>query len=232
MGLHVYCIVRAGAEPPRDLVGLDGARLDAVRVGSIAAWCSEHERSPRATLEHIETHDRIVRAAARGGTPLPSRFGQWFSGRDRLRGRMLERSDELERALREVDGAFEFAVRLEASAEAGAHPSHDPAPRPGEGELGPGTAYLRGLARQRAERERTFQRGESLLRELERRLEGRLRGSRIDPSPGQGGLASAAHLVPLEQIDPYRTVVAEFASQRPEVELATLGPWPPYSFAP
>lgn len=231
MGLHVYCLVRAGLEPSADLVGLDDAGLDTVRVGSIAAWCSEHERSPGATLERIGAHDRVVRAAARSGSPLPSRFGQWFSDRDRLRRCMLEGSERYDRALRYVDGASEFGVRLEASTGAGSGPSDDPDPRP-DGGLGPGASYLRDLAHRRAEREQTFQRGESLLRELERRLEGRLRGSRIDPSPGPGGLASAAHLVPLEEVDPYRAVVADFASQRPGIDLVALGPWPPYSFVP
>lgn len=230
MGVYLYCLgdpdhpaPQEGAGAGEPLRGIEGAPVRATAAAGFAAWVSDLERAPSATLERIRAHNAVIETAAADVTPLPLRFGQWFESEAALEASLQERRDGLRDALRRVAGAMEFGVRV-------VDPASDTARRPAEpGDRSSGTAYLEGLVRRERRAEEERRRGAALARELEAWLEGRVRETRARPA-GSEGLVAIAHLVDRHDTREYRLRVGEFPERHPELRFVFSGPWPPYGF--
>jgi len=225
MGLHPYCIVPAGHEPPSGLAGLFGKPVRPLGAGPFLVWASEAETPPRQDLDSISAHHAVVVAAMDRTTPLPVRFGGWSAGDGELVARIVDRRDELAEALETVRGRIEFGVRiLEADRPEAA------APEPPEAPYRDGRTYLRELARRQAvQRERRVLQDE-LTERLHRSVERFAHDERVRPLEAPG-LVACAHLVHRGDEERYRSAVRAFAhAVGAGCRVHVTGPWPPYSF--
>jgi hypothetical protein len=129
-----------------------------------------------------------------------------------LRSAVAERADDLQRALEQVRGCAELALRVLAPGDEAAPPAAS------------GRDYMRARLDER-------QRTERLADELHEPLAAIARAATKSVGAGSELLLSAAYLVPREAIDAFNARVAELGADHPDVTLACTGPWPPYSFA-
>jgi hypothetical protein len=93
--------------------GVDGARVELVRAGDLAALTSPiGARRVRATRRDLVRHSEVLADAVERGTVLPLRFGTVFGSVDELIAELLEpRHDELVGLLRDFDGRVELTVK-------------------------------------------------------------------------------------------------------------------------
>lgn len=229
-GLHLYCIGRAGMAPPSALTGVAEAPVLVERAGPLRVWVSEHAARPEPTLAHVRQHHEVVRTAAALVTPLPVRFGEWASDADALRARMAEGRAAIEAGLDSVRDGVEYGVHvveLGLGKAAGVGRGHEAGQAP---DASPGRAYLGGLARAHALRERRAARREAVSAALRRHVGAFVRQERVGGARPPG-LLSAAHLVARNEEEAYRTALHEFERLHGELRVHVLGPWPPYTFA-
>ncbi len=225
MGLYLYCLVRAGTEPPGTLRGLEDTPVSARAAGALACWVSPMTTVPDATLERIRRHDDVVEAAlATGISPVPLRWGQGVEDEAALAATLVERQDGYLEALERVAGAVEFGVRV-------LDPAREAAPAPAAAGPGAGTAYLRALAERAAAERAVDARGQEIAANLRAVLGAIIRQERIDALPTRHGVVSVAHLVARRAEAEYRAGVERVRRDRPELRFLVTGPWPPYSFA-
>ena len=236
MPTYLYCVRSDAGEVPRGLAGIDGALVRSIQAATLFAWVSD-ARGPSVdvTVERVRAHDAVCAAAlCVGDTPLPIRFGQSFSD-DRVAAQaIITRHDALQSRLARVSGCVElrFVVRRgrEQSAEALAEPAARS--RTGEAEAeptaieGPGTAFLRRLARAgRADiaREVGCEEVRHAVREAARHLV-------VDQQSCEAarGVSFFPVLVRRHDVGELRAAVAGMSQA---IDLSVLGPFAPYSFA-
>lgn len=231
-GLHLYCVVPPGVEPPMDLDGLDGAPIRAEAMGTFSVWVSEHDVRPPPTLACVQRHHDVVRAAAEVATPLPVRFGEWANDRDALLGSLAESRSRIDTGLESVRGGIEYGVHvLETGGPAAPFPADPSGPLPSGPGTAPGRAYMKELVGAHAARQRRANKREAVTEELRGHVGRFIRRERLGTvrSPG---LLNAAHLVGKDDERSYRAALLEFESRHVDLEIHVVGPWPPYSFAP
>lgn len=208
-----------------------------LEAGSVAAWWAELPRRPRATLDHVRTHDRVVRSASTEAiTPLPARFGQWFPGAATLAARVAESAAVYEGALAAVAGAAEFGVVIQPArapdpARSTRSPESSTGDPPAASHTGASTgrAYLRALAESHDRSRRARERALCVQRELGSAVAHLVRDERpLAGSPRSGDVARLVHLVDGARAVDYVATVRKF--DRPGVRLVLTGPSPPYSF--
>lgn len=238
MGLHLYCLLpdgkgdaasgapSAGGSAPAP-PGVGHAPVQAVSVAGFRVWVSDHSEAPRPTLENIRAHDAIVRAAMErsSATPLPMRFGQWFSGTGSLAERLDEAGPAYGDALARVQGKLELGVRIEVD------PSSSPRDSREEETPATGREYMESLARRRRTQQEWDARGRRLAGELRRRLGDLVQDERIRTLAPPEGLVSVAHLVAPDDEDEWARIVDRFDRESEALTCHRTGPWPPYSFA-
>ncbi len=226
MGLYLYCLVPAGAEPPATLRGLEDAPVAARAAGRLACWVSPSTAVPDATLERIRRHDAVVEAAlAAGLSPVPLRWGQWVADEAALAAALLEKQEAYLQALERVADAVEFGIRV-------LDPRLEPAPAPAVAGAGAGTEYMRALAARAAAERSVDARGQEIAANLRAVLGSIIRQERIDALPTRHGVVSLAHLVARGAEPEYRAGVERVRRARPELRFLVTGPWPAYSFGP
>jgi hypothetical protein len=117
VAIYLYCLTEPACGPADDLRGIGDAPVRAVSVAERAsAWVSDlPEALGPATAELVRVHDRVVRAALSGETPLPARFGQSFAGEDALRRALEARAEAMEQALERVDAYLAADIRFHAA---------------------------------------------------------------------------------------------------------------------
>jgi hypothetical protein len=211
--LYLYALSARPTTAP-DVLGLDGTLLAVERVGELDAVVSDLDRSRvEPTESAILDHARVVDGlAAANEAVLPARFGRGFEDAAALRSAVAERADDLQRALEQVRGCAELALRVLAPGDEAAPPAAS------------GRDYMRARLDER-------QRTERLADELHEPLAAIARAATKSVGAGSELLLSAAYLVPREAIDAFNARVAELGADHPDVTLACTGPWPPYSFA-
>jgi hypothetical protein len=224
MGFHLYCVTTA-AITPEGVGGIDGAAVQAIASGGIAAWASPADAPLRASLDAARAHNAVVEAAHRLETPVPLRFGQWLPDEASVRARLAERADDWRTQLAALAGTAEFGVRILDPARPG--PAQDVRPE----STGAGRAYLEALAGRETERARRSAAGQEIAAALEQDLGGTVLRARVDPLETAHGLATIAHLVRRNDAAAYRSTLERAIAGRPELQFLTSGPWPPYSFA-
>ncbi|HEY4558842.1 MAG TPA: GvpL/GvpF family gas vesicle protein [Enteractinococcus sp.] len=250
-GLYVYALVPADTLTQADLPrGIDGAALDLVPAGQLAAIVHECETEPyqgpdsdvkRWVLEHSQVVDDAWQAA---GTVLPMTFnvivapateteqtaqhrlGEWLtSSADTIR-------DHLEKLRNHVE--LRVDISLDEETVTASHPevlelSKGLEDRP---------AGVQRLYRKRLE-ERTRQVAERIADQLYPQYRQRLvalaedmvENSKPGRTPGMVTVLTASLLVHQDNVDAVGVALADIRDNQPGVQIRYLGPWPPYSFA-
>jgi len=234
--LYLYAIV-AGRGPLREpLAGLADAPVTLLPYRGIAAAVSQVDASTlQPEPEQLLRHEEVVEALMDERTSLPVRFGTILSGPQPLRNVLAQRYATLSADLKRLAGQVEVGLRVLWDVDArqidggiGTTPSGSACAT--EGASSRGTSYLLARARELA--------GERLLQERARSLEGWCR-QRLGPLATDmvtrtlvttGLPVSAAFLLPEEKMGALLAGVARLHTERPELDFACTGPWPPYHF--
>lgn len=258
MPIYLYCLARAGNDPPAGVSGLDGLAVRGHTVGSLVAWVSEMAPGAlAATVERARAHDSVVRRAMELGAPVPARFGQRFPDEAALARGVMEHHAELLSALERVRGAVEMTVRiaigprapevergevderraagggpsLAGTSSLAGSPSSAKDPSSAEGPTGAGRAYLERLRTGHEGARAVAAAARDAAATVERAVADLVRESAPLSLNARGVAATLAHLVAEERVSGYRARMQKFLEQRPELSIRVSGPWAPYSFA-
>lgn len=214
--IYVYAVVEPSGAPLPVRGGLDGATLEEVRAGGVAAVFSRCDAPPPPDADVLWRHEQVVEALLTDRALLPLRFGTTLADEEALRGLLAERSAEWRRALDRVRGRVELSVRV--AGEPG---------EPGEpldaarGESG--TDFMRRRLRARDERERLAAAIHAPLASLAER-------SAKSSAPSAGSALAGSYLVPRADVERFADEVRRLQSRHPALAVTCTGPWPPYSF--
>lgn len=235
MATYLYCLRGEPGEPPVGLTGIDGSIVYAIDSARLAAWVSDVKGSVEPTVDRVKAHDTVCAAAmSEGETPLPIRFGQLFADAPAAIAAIESREAALHARLARVAGCVELRVVVTKGRESdvnltgGESDATDSSPGAESTLAGPGTAFLRRLAR--AGRE-------DLAREVgceEIRHAIRTAAQPVivaqQPCESARGMAYFPVLVRRANVGAFRAAVAELVEAQ-TIGLSVLGPFAPYSFA-
>ena len=206
--IYLYAIAERG---PGILPPL--APLRTLNHGRLAGIYGEPPDDLSPTLDGLCEHERVVEELMAGRALLPLRFGSVLEGEPELRKLLEARRSEFEAALDRVRGHVELGVRASAGGPSGA----SAAAEGGAAVARPGSAYLsRKIA----------------ARRVAEQLHGALAPA-ADAAVfhvADGGFAGA-YLVERDAVQTFCQRVDDLRVERPGIEIALTGPWPPYSFA-
>lgn len=229
MAIYLYCVLRGTREPPPNLAGIDGALVRAIDLSGLGAWVSDAEAMTVVpSPARARDHDRVVRAALEGRTPLPARFGQVVAGEDELRAALAERREVLEAALEQVDGSVEMTIRMLVPV-----PRSAPLDQPTGGRQGGegGRRYLEQLAAVQREERNVLARAEQIRDRVNSAVGGLVRAQSYAGAVPGSSLATLSHLVPRDRIVAYRSALQTLREEDPALAIMVSGPWAPYSFS-
>jgi hypothetical protein len=217
--LYLYAITYSAAGIKVDVAGVHGTPVKQFCHGSLAAILSEHE-DLRLTPDEEElwAHEAVLEAAMEDAPVLPMRLGSVVADEAAVALLLDERREAFERGLENVRGAVELGLR----AAVGAGEAHS-AQLTAIGSGGPGTAYL-------MERLGAQQRRDALGEQVHARLCELARRHTELSSSLEGTSVTAAYLVDMDLVDPFRELVEKLQGEVDGVSLTCTGPWPPYSF--
>lgn len=226
MATYLYCLRSDDHSVPSGLAGIDGAPVRSLHVARLIAWVSDADAtSVTVTVDRVKAHD-VVNAVSLdvGETPLPIRFGQSFATDGALADALIARRASLEPRLARVAGCVEMRVVVTRGRDDGTttDASDD------RGDQGPGTAFLRRLARAgRADIAR-----EVGCEEVRHAVRDAMRGLIVEHQPCEAarGLAFFPVLVRRAEVDEFRAAVRDTLPSQ-TIQLSVLGPFAPYSFA-
>jgi hypothetical protein len=241
----VYCVIGAAdaARVPAGAAGLDGAPLEVIAYGELAAVVSSialaeyNDEQLRRNLEDLAWVERVARAheatleaVMATTTIVPLRLCTICLTRERVGELLAEQAAALGAALDRLRGHTEWGLKLFAPA---------PGAPPPAAEDADGAGYLERKRRLRAQREEAQQQATDRARRLHEALSERAVACTVNPPQQREAhgrdadmLLNAAYLVDDEHAGQLQAVMSEFEVElRPhgyEVELT--GPWPPYNF--
>lgn len=241
-GWYVYGLTwPSAARPPADLEGVDGAPVEVVTVGPVAAvvspisgalpWAADTgaEVDLETLAPRARRHEGVLEQMLDWGAVLPLRFGVLYPDLGHLKDMLRVKGAALARILTRVEGHCEWGLTVTAGP---AGPTGDPSGSPD------GRDYL---VRRRAQREVAGRRAEEAagaVAALHRVLSAMSTDSVVDG--GRGGSAGrqnvvlrASYLIPYGSNEAfYCATEAELSACSPVLGLAgeLTGPWPPYHF--
>lgn len=112
-GLYLYAIVPAGTEADLGDIGLDGAHVQVVRQGELAAVVSEvPTKKLRPERRNLAAHDAVLRALMDRETPLPVAFGIVADDADELKRVLAREQHRLVEQLQKVRGRVEMGLKV------------------------------------------------------------------------------------------------------------------------
>ena len=234
MSTYLYCVRRDAIHAPPGLVGVDGAGVRDVEAAGLIAWVSDVSGPVEATVERVRAHDDVCAVALQDGdTPLPIRFGQTFDDDAAARDAVASRGAALASRLTRVSGCVELRVVVTQGRDErlsdGLGDVGEPAGTEDEAvDLGPGTAFLKRLAREgRGDLAR-----EVGCEEVRHAVRTTAKSLVVDQQRCESarGLSFFPVLVRRTNVEAFRTAVAETVSPQ-SISLSVLGPFAPYSFA-
>lgn len=112
-GYYVYAVVPAQSALPADLRGLDGAAVQLLRYGDLAAAVTPIalDRPPGRRAELV-AHSEVVDHLAAAVAVVPAQFGSVMADRESVLRELLERDhDRLLRVLRRLEGCCQLNLR-------------------------------------------------------------------------------------------------------------------------
>jgi hypothetical protein len=221
---------------PPGLSGIDGARVRLIESAGLIAWVSDVAGPVSPTVDRIKAHDAVCAAAMLSGdTPLPIRYGQTFPDDMAAITAVAVRETQLKNRLTRIAGCAELRLVIDRGLDPDVHVQEsEPLPASGSperdppGDEGPGTAFLRRLAR---EGRRDLAR-EVGCEEVRHSVRAVARSLIVDERPCESarGMSFFPVLVRRADVDAFRSVVTKGLSTQ-QFGLSILGPFAPYSFA-
>ncbi|HEY2207412.1 MAG TPA: GvpL/GvpF family gas vesicle protein [Pseudonocardia sp.] len=234
---YVYGLTYADVTPPNDLIGVDGAPVEVVTCGDLAALVSAAPTErPLGTRDDLLSHERVVDAVARTATVLPMRFGsviERFGVVDELLAPHLE---ELGATLSELDGQVQYTVKGQYVREVVLREIVE-----SDQEIAALNDKVRDEPEERVYQERV-RLGELVVGELEelRHREGAVAHERLSAlassaivrsSPDPEQMLDSAFLVPRQRAAEFEDAVERLASESTgRVRYRLGGPLAPYDF--
>jgi hypothetical protein len=208
--IYLYAITEPHGKLP-DCPGLDDQPLHHESAADVGALYSEHANEvvePDANAAW--RHDRVLEAAMRLGPVLPARFGTTFPDRSALIAALEPRQAAFRRALENVRGCVELAIRVTLPT------AETPTCRTGQ-------EYVQArLMRQRERRAVVEQTLVPLSAHAVRAWA---------PSLDSGStMLRASYLVRADEVPRFAEEVQQLADRHSELSLSCTGPWAPYSF--
>jgi hypothetical protein len=207
--VYVYAFTDRWIAPLR----LGTTRLRAVPLDGLFAIASRRAASPALSEDALRRqHEAVERIAEVADAVLPARFGSLLDLED-LQRIAARRGDALRAGLARVRGRRQMTVRVLGAERATVH--EPPAS---------GTDYLRA-------RLRLDPAAAGAIDAIRRAVRPFVLEERVERGTG-ATLATAYHLVAVDDLDAYRAAAA--AAARPIAGLAVRvsGPWPPFAFTP
>jgi hypothetical protein len=253
---YVYAVVPAGTAVSVAPAGVDGARVELIANGDVAALVSTVEAAvyggnvdelvadvtwlaPRATA-----HDAVLTWASDVGAVIPLPLLSLFRSADAVRDMLAARRDELMRLLEHVARGREYGVRIfrldaELRDVLGEHSA-----RISELETevaaaaSPGQGYLLARKLDAARKDELRRVAAMIANTAYVDLAARSLEATQDPLPQataeQSGAAvlNASFLVAHDRVDDFRAAVTAFVREhdRRGFRVEFTGPWPPYHF--
>jgi hypothetical protein len=237
MPTYLYCLRSDRADPPDRLTGVDGGAIYAIEASGLVAWVSGVAEKVTPTVDRVKAHDAVCAAALSAGeTPLPIRFGQTFPDDAAAASGLALRESVLRARLERIAGCVELRLVVTrgpdpVTEQPAAETSELEAARAGVTSRdadGPGTAFLKRLARQgRADLAREV-RCEEVRHAIRAAAKSLIVGQQ--PCESARGVSFFPVLVRRADVDAFRSAVAETLRLK-AFGLSVLGPFPPYSFA-
>lgn len=225
MTVYVYCVGDV-ANQAASVLGIGGARVEALTVGTLTAWFSEFAADiVPLTRENVLAHESVVREALAESTPLPFRFGTLVT-REELQKYMSERAGALRNKLVDVHDCVEMSVKIISTT-----PTQTVGKEAEPASLGEGAAFLLAKKKLLMGAQLRAESAKEISIWLENQLTGCVRESLITLHPTERLVLAAAYLVRNADMTEYRSALAQARKDRPELHFLTSGPWPPYSFA-
>ena len=238
MTTYLYCVRNDTGGLPAGLTGIDGGPVRVIEAAGMAAWVSEvSEESIGPTVDRVKAHDAVCASALETGeTPLPIRFGQTFGDDAATASAIASRQAALRERLTRVSGFVELRVVVTRGRETDVNESSSAVEEGKESATsesltrddGPGTAFLRRLAREgRADLAR-----EIGCEEIRHAIRTSANLLVVDQHRCESarGLAFFPVLVRRPNVAAFRWAVAGILSSQ-RIDLSVLGPFAPYSFA-
>ena len=236
MPTYLYCLRSDGGDPPAGLTGVDGAVVHAIEASGLVAWVSDVTEKVTATVDRVKAHDAVCAAALSSGeTPLPVRFGQTFPDDVSAVSEIATREPALRTRLARIAGCVELRIVVTRGGDSVSEkpaaetsksvPGGPHAPREPEG---PGTAFLKRLARQgRADLAR-----EVGCEEARHAIRSTAKSLIVDQQPCESsrGVSFFPVLIRRADVDAFRSALAGTLTLK-AIDLSVLGPFAPYSFA-
>ncbi|HJR39658.1 MAG TPA: GvpL/GvpF family gas vesicle protein [Nocardioidaceae bacterium] len=200
----VYAVVRAG-DPPPEGIGVGGEPLEVITHDGIGLLVGECLHRPEPSRENLLAFGRVVHQMFAHGPVLPVRFGTTMPNRAAVRTQLAEKAVDWEQRLQAVTDHVEVVVHV--------RPDRPPSPARS------GRAYL--LSRAAALRSE---------HELAVAVTAAASPTACDvrPLPSKDGVRVAC-LVATDDVDDLRAGLEKWAASA-DRDLATTGPWPPFSF--
>ncbi len=235
--LYVYGVMPADARRSLAVEGVDGAVVQTVEHGGLAALTSPVEGDALAAAREVRAHWRVLQEATATTAVLPVRFGTLLESEAAVRERLLApNADHLLGLLEQVAGRVQLSVKGDYREEdllreivAGSAPIAALAARVRE--LSPEAGYYDRI-----------QLGEQIAGAVERRREADTRravellgpasvASRVEGPSGPGGAFNLAFLVERDAEEKFGQCVAALAAEvESHIDIRFIGPLPPYSF--
>lgn len=194
-------------------VGLDGAPLQVLPIGSLSAVYSVHEDGCdiRADGDTCWAHERAVEAVMWSqDAALPARLGTTFSDLDELSTAVGRDAAALEQRLAQVSGCVELAVRIDPLI-------------PRDGQAATGRQYLLEKLSVQRHIQALAESGLSALDDV-------ALAWKVAEASATRSL-SISYLVPMGDVERFSGAVERLQEDRPELHLSCTGPWAPYSFS-
>ena len=224
MKLYVYCLAENIDALATSVSGISGARVQLIKIDDFSFLVSEFDgEGVPVTRDHALAHAAVVSSVLNETTPLPLRFGT-VASEEKLRSYVTTHREALKAKLAQVRGCVEMSVKIIWNTDWTESVSE-------KNDLGPGAAFLRAKRREILGGERRAEQARQVASWLQEQVRPLVRQEEVSLCPTEKLIVAAAHLVPREEVAPYRERLAEARKIRPELHFLVSGPWPPYSFS-
>lgn len=229
MKLYLYCLIDDAASIENVIYngeneGISGTPVTLLCLDDFALLVSDFAgASVPVTRDNVLKHAAVVGGLLPFTTPLPFRFGTVATDSE-LDSFLAARSKALKAKQELVRGCVEMSVKIIWDREW----TEDTRAKNMDK---PGTAFLAEKRREILGSEARAVEAKRIARWLEDRLGDAVRDKAFRTNSTSKLLVTAAHLVPRESLDEYRTRLKNARLERPELHFLASGPWPPYSFA-